>query len=152
MVNQGSWNLDAGGLCLTHGYFTTNPGSIQNHIHANLPCDFTNYTRISRINQNRPPDTVPTLPPQPPTRTLTSDGTIHATDYAIYANPSGSAMRILLPVDAAFRGRIVNVKKVGTNSRPVRLMGTIDRSTSAKLVSDGDSATIQNVGSVWRVL
>lgn len=152
MVNQGSWNPQGGALCLTHGYFALGQGSIQDHIDKNLPCDVAGFTRFNRIGSQNQSSRVPTVPQQLPFRHLTQDGSIRAFDYAVYANPAGSAMRIQLPCGTMHAGRLVNVKKVGTNARPVRLLGTIDRQKLTSLVADGDSATLQCVGSSWRLL
>ncbi|MBV7533860.1 hypothetical protein [Chitinophaga sp. sic0106] len=89
--------------------------------------------------------------------TLSSNGTLAATDNTVLVNTSSGSITVTLPSPTSIRGRIYTIKKIGTGGIDNSLTitptgGTIDGASTYVIYNDYTYVTLQTDGSNWYVI
>lgn len=146
-----TWVSNRGLLCLRHGVFFTDQGSMEAHFNAARPCDVFVTQRLTAAGSVASAGTV--AAPMASLRTLGS-GQHAATpmDTTLLANAALGSVNVTLPVPSAMRGRLLTVKKVDATGNQVRLLGNLEGTQRTVIGMPGMSLTVLGQGSAYRVV
>lgn len=87
-----------------------------------------------------------------PLKTVSENYTITTVDYTILCNASAAAFSVSLPAPSSVINKILNIKKIGTDSNAVTVSGTVDGSANPSLTASMESITIQANAAGWWIL